>query len=102
MMNLYISLDQSLVLSCFVRSMFTLPILLVRSQSQPHKVFVLKSSCSIHSSVSGSEAVSESLDLNTHHYEVVQSQSLLTRTVLGQQVGHKLWTEPETIIDKLK
>ena len=68
--------------------------LLVSSESQSNEVFILHGGSPIHLSVSGPEGVSEPLDLDTAHYEVVQSQSPPSRIVPGNQVLGECLREP--------
>ena len=67
----------------------------MRSQSQANKVLILHGCCSILCCVPGPEAVRQSFDLGADDDEVIQGESPLTGTVLGQQVLDKLRTEPE-------
>ena len=60
-------------------------------QSQSNKVLVLKRSGSVHGGVTGPEAVSQPLDLDTDDDEVVQGQPPLSWTILAQKVLYKRW-----------
>ena len=68
--------------------------LLVSSESEPDKVFILHGGGAVHLGVPRPEGVSESLDLDTAYYEVVQSQSPPSRIVPGDQVLGECRREP--------
>ena len=68
--------------------------LLVSSESEANKVLILHCGSSIPLRVSSPEGVSQPLDLDTAHYEVVQSQSPPSWVVPGHQVLGECWREP--------
>ena len=58
-------------------------------ESQSDEVPVLHVGLAPHLSVPGPEGVSQSLDVDTDHNEVVQGQPPLSWTILAQQVLYK-------------
>ena len=69
---------------------------LVGPHGQTNKVFVLHIGLSSHIPVPSSEAVCQSLDVDTNNNKVVQGQLTGPRVVLGQQVRDKRGREPVT------
>ena len=65
------------------------------SECQTNEVLVLHAGRSVHLTVPGPEGVSQPLDLDAAHDEVVESHSSPSRVVTRDQVLGESWCEPE-------